>query len=460
MVEKTRRERQLEIQNEKSQSSILKTRAPISSSHTNLEEEDPLIFILKNEDSSVLKNKTLFVEQKNKGTNSSNLEIDTVNIGKLKVKKYISEYWTSKQRQASSIHEISYRACFKPQLPSFFIKRFTLRGDLIYDPFSGRGTTVVEAGLLGRNVILNDISPLSTIFAKPRFELPEFSEIQSRLMSISLEREEKAETDLSMFYHKKTELELVSLRKYLKMRKDDNEEDAIDRWIRLVATNRLTGHSKGFFSVYTLPPNQAASQKSQIKINERKNQHPEYRDIKQLILKKTKALYRNLTSREKNNLIEAGKKAIFLQKDARDTSEIGNEVVHLTVTSPPFLNIVSYDRDNWLRCWFNSIDVEEINKKITMAKNVKDWSNFMRVHFQELFRITRKDGHVCFEVGEVNHGRTNLDEFIVPVGVEAGFRCRGILINSQKFTKTSNIWGISNNKAGTNTNRIVIFQKE
>jgi hypothetical protein len=31
------------------------------------------------------------------------------------------EFWTSRQRQASSLHEISYRACFKPQLPRFFI---------------------------------------------------------------------------------------------------------------------------------------------------------------------------------------------------------------------------------------------------------------------------------------------------------------------------------------------------
>lgn len=34
---------------------------------------------------------------------------------------YINEFWTSKQRQANSLHEISYRACFKPQLPRFFI---------------------------------------------------------------------------------------------------------------------------------------------------------------------------------------------------------------------------------------------------------------------------------------------------------------------------------------------------
>jgi hypothetical protein len=36
----------------------------------------------------------------------------------------------------------------------------------------------------------------------------------------------------------------------------------------------------------------------------------------------------------------------------------------------------------------------------------------------------------------------------------------GILINSQEFTKTSNVWGVRNNKHGTNTNRIALFYKE
>ncbi len=31
-----------------------------------------------------------------------------------KIPKYINEFWTAKQRQANSLHEISYRACFEP----------------------------------------------------------------------------------------------------------------------------------------------------------------------------------------------------------------------------------------------------------------------------------------------------------------------------------------------------------
>jgi hypothetical protein len=53
-----------------------------------------------------------------------------------------------------------------------------------------------------------------------------------------------------------------------------------------------------------------------------------------------------------------------------------------------------------------------------------------------------------------------LDEHIVPIGADAGFLPLGILVNLQKFTKTSHIWGIGNNNSGTNTNRIVLFRKE
>ena len=38
---------------------------------------------------------------------------------------FINEFWTAQQRQANPIHEVSYRACFKPQLPRFFIELFT-----------------------------------------------------------------------------------------------------------------------------------------------------------------------------------------------------------------------------------------------------------------------------------------------------------------------------------------------
>ena len=55
----------------------------------------------------------------------------------LSIPYYVNEFWTSKQRAAHALHEVSYRACFKPQLPRFFIERLTEVGDCVYDPFMG-----------------------------------------------------------------------------------------------------------------------------------------------------------------------------------------------------------------------------------------------------------------------------------------------------------------------------------
>jgi hypothetical protein len=377
----------------------------------------------------------------------------------LNVPVYEAELWTSRQRQASPIHEISYRACFKPQLPAWFIDRLTRDGDVVYDPFSGRGTTAVEAALRGRNVIVNDINPLSIILTFPRLELPSVTEIDKRLRSLKFAVRPRGDIDLSMFFHPDTEYEILGLREYLHRRLHGGQEDSVDRWIRMVATNRLTGHSPGFFSVYTLPPNQAVMPEDQLRINARLKQEPEYRDIRALILKKTMQLQGRLAAAERWRLRKAAERAVLLSKDACATHDIPNGAVQLTVTSPPFLDVVQYARDNWLRCWFNGYDAEKVGTRITMSRTVEDWQAEMSAVFAELHRVTRPGGWVAFEVGEVRRGSIKLDETVAPIGIAAGFECAAILINAQRFTKTANIWGVRNNSQGTNSNRIVLFSK-
>jgi hypothetical protein len=311
---------------------------------------------------------------------------------------------------------------------------------------------------MGRDVIANDANPLSRIMTEPRFFPPDLSAVEKRLLAIP-KGNDTADIDLSMFYHPDTEKEIVSLRTYLLNRKSGCRDDMIDRWIAMVATNRLTGHSKGFFSVYTLPPNQAVSAKSQQRINLKRRQEPEYRDTRRLILIKTKSLLRGIADTEVKNLMRAGKKAMMLTGDARSTPEIRDESVQLTVTSPPFLDIVQYREDNWLRCWFNGLEAESVGRQITMARTTGEWTRVMGAVFDELFRITRSGGFVAFEVGEVRKRTIRLEEHVVPLGIASGFSWPCVIINQQHFTKTSNIWGVDNMASGTNTNRIVVFEK-
>jgi len=376
-------------------------------------------------------------------------------IDNFKIKYFISEYWTSKQRQANNIHEISYRACFKPQLPNFFITRLTNKWDWIYDPFMWRWTTLIEWALLGRNVIWNDVNPLSIILTEPRLVIPKYDEIEKRLDQIDLTKEINVDkVNLYMFFSKKTLIQLVNLKNYFIEKEKKGELDIIDKWIRMVATNRLTGHSSVFFSVYTLPPNQAVSRERQVIINKKRNQQPEDKDIKKLILRKTRQLLKDCDAIAYPKI-----NYLLLNKVAKYTSEIPNNFIKLIVTSPPFLDVVNYSQDNWLRCWFNNINIEEVEKKLTLCRTIECWANEMKETFKEFYRILKQDWFIAFEVGEVKNWKIKLDEVIAQIWNETWFTYLWTLINLQKFTKTSNIWGISNNSKGTNTNRIVLFTK-
>ena len=104
--------------------------------------------------------------------------------------------------------------------------------------------------------------------------------------------------------------------------------------------------------------------------------------------------------------------------------------------------------------------MERLERKLTMATTLNQWSLAMGKVFDELYRITRPGGWVAFEVGEVRTGRINLEEKVIPLGIKSNLQCAGVVLNQQYFSKTSNIWGIKNNCAGTNSNRIVLFNKK
>jgi hypothetical protein len=226
----------------------------------------------------------------------------------------------------------------------------------------------------------------------------------------------------------------------------------------MVALNRLTGHSPGFFSVYTLPPNQAVSVRSQAKINARRDQQPPLRDVRRIILKKSRALLGDVTPDIAAAMARASSQRQLVVGRSSATPSIRSGSVALVVTSPPFLDVVDYQADNWLRCWFRGIDAGAV--PITQVRRPDDWQAFVAETLTELRRTLRPGGHVAFEVGEVRGGAVRLEELVIPAGRQARLRPIVVIYNAQRFTKTANCWGVTNNAKGTNTNRIVLFRRD
>lgn len=362
---------------------------------------------------------------------------------------FTNSFWTAGQRQGHSLHEVSYRACFKAQLPAFFIERLTAPGDTVFDPFAGRGTTPLQAALMGRRAAANDVNPLSAMLLRPRLAPPDPAAVARRLAELDFAAtpEPAREDELLVFFHPATLRALYSLRAWLLRHP---VLDPVDDWIRMVAINRLTGHSPGFFSVYTLPPNQAVSVTSQRKINADRDQTPPFRDIARLILRKTAALLAD-------GMPPAGPAALLMTGPADATPALRDGEVDLIITSPPFLDVIDYAGDNWMRCWFAGIDPAGV--AIAHHRGIPQWEGFVRSCFTEFARVVRPGGIVAFEVGEVRGGRVLLERHVVAALEGLPFAVDGVMVNRQSFTKTANIWRVDNNRRGTNSNRIVLARR-
>ena len=331
---------------------------------------------------------------------------------------------------------------------------------------------------MSRRAAGSDVNPLSVMLTSPRLSPPLLTEIESRLdlilgqsetvgvvLDAILSGSQRVGTngnilldDLLAFYHPITLAQLIVVKNWFADRSSEGTFDNTDNWIRMVCINRLSGHSSGFFSVRTMPPNQAVSAKSQRQINNRNRQQPEPKEVSKIVTKKSRSLLRSVQLDTLFGQLEAEPLNPMLETTAADNLfYLEDSSTDLIVTSPPFLNIVDYKKDNWLRCWFVDIDPGDLN--ISTYSSVEEWKTFIRGAFEEMCRVVREGGRIAFEVGEVRNGKVQLEEIVLQAVEGLPLVLDKVLINQQNFTKTSNLWGITNNQAGTNTNRIVLLKR-
>jgi len=84
--------------------------------------------------------------------------MNKINDLDLKNWKELTDIWTDSlwiipQRDNSGAHSGHYHGNFVPQIPHQLLARYTKAGDFVLDPFSGSGTTLIEAQRMNRNSI-------------------------------------------------------------------------------------------------------------------------------------------------------------------------------------------------------------------------------------------------------------------------------------------------------------------
>lgn len=372
-----------------------------------------------------------------------------------------AELWTARQRQMHPIHyTVSYRGSFKPELPEYFIARYLKSKGTVLDPFGGRGTTAIQANLMGHRAVHNDLSRVSVFLASSRQTIPDLAELSELAHSLDLTRApelpESERKRLLPFFHPDTLRELSALREIVR-----NASDPGLRYIGLTALSRLHGHSDGFFSVYSFPQISILPS-AQERNNRRRNQAPEYRNVKERIIRKMR---RDLSVPLPPVFHEAARGNRYLNGDSRRLRGIRAGSIDLVVTSPPFLDKVDYVTDNWMRAWFLGVEEHVEGAGLAILSSLEDWAGFMHGVLVEMLRVLKPGARAVIEVGDVkSRGRqVNLEEVLaglLPIETSHGtLAVEEALINEQKFTKLSNCWDVANNSKGTNTNRCLVVRK-
>ena len=139
-----------------------------------------------------------------------------------------------------------YFAMFPEDFVAKQVLAYTQRGDWVFDPFSGRGTTVFESLLNGRPAAGTDVNPVAACVAGAKANPPELRNVLKRLeileSKFALECAHIDTARCSTFFrwcfHERTLDELLFLRSELKW-----TTSKVDRFIAAVVLGCLHGES-------------------------------------------------------------------------------------------------------------------------------------------------------------------------------------------------------------------------
>ena len=396
-----------------------------------------------------------------------------------------SEYKQHSYREFSKIHQMTaYLAMFPPNLPHYFIERFSKVGDLVFDPFSGRGTTAFEACRMGRVGIGNDLNPLAICLTKSKVNIPtNKQDIFKRLKE--LERQYKPSntnikdisSDIKMLYDESTTLpQLVFLRQNL------NKKCKVDIFILGILTGLMHGkHRKDGTSIYCSidMPNTFSMSPNYVRnfIKTHKLTKPK-QNVFTLLKQRTKHLLQEQDDTLKN--LSQYKEGFCFEADAIDSSDkvlekYDKNSISLIITSPPYLKNIHYGKYNWIRLWLLNEDTKQVDNNVSIyhkmqkIKGIKDnlpfekYAQYMQNLFNSWYKILKPKSNAFVVIGDVED--INLAnktwEYIKQNG-GCKLKLKQIIdddIESNGVRKVTRIWGQKKGKA-TKIDRILHLQKE
>lgn len=337
----------------------------------------------------------------------------------------IRDSWKfAKDNWGIALHRICSRTgSFPPALAYYFVMKYSRIGDVVLDPFSGKGTAPLEACLNGRIGIGNDLSPEAYVLTRakvrpvPYRRVLEWIEYAERRMDPSGYRVSDVSDDVKAFFSNYTLKQILAVRDLI----EETEDEDLANFITALMLGILHGPTKIHLSVkcshsFSMAPEYVKKYVKKNGVTKPK------RNVLKCLRIKAERVFRDG--------IPAVKGEAYME-DARKLP-LEDESVDLVLTSPPYFNMQTYAWDNWLRLWFLGYDYEDVAKILFHTESIEKFKRFMEEVLREIYRVLKWDRAAIIVLGRVKvRGKlVDMAEVTAPIAEKLGFEVAGIISDS------------------------------
>ena len=287
-----------------------------------------------------------------------------------------------------------------------WIERLTSPGDTVIDPFAGRGTAPFQALLMDRNAIACDTNPVAYCVSRAKLQAPTFGAVTRRLTKLEhsfdaavvRDQAEELPSFFQLAFHDRTLLEILHLRSQLRW-----NESRVDCMIAALVLGSLHGEASSP-SYLSNQMTRTISTKPAYSVRwwtRRRLQPPERATFSVL---RDRLAFRYCSERPK-------RRGLAYRCDVRDLPLRTRTRAHLAITSPPYLNVTSYEEDQWLRLWFLGGPDHPSTNRLSpddRHSNFGAYRAFLEDAWVALSRLMHPDANVVIRLGALSSNQQEL----------------------------------------------------
>ncbi len=248
------------------------------------------------------------------------------------------------------LHSICpYFAMFPPEFVQQYVLAYTEPGEIVFDPFSGRGTTIFESLLLGRPAYGTDINPVAACVSGAKADPPAPQNVRRRIVELARKFDHTSvEVNLDEPFFEYC-FSIGTLKQILFLRSELNwTSRKVDRFVAAMALGCLHGESHKSANCFSNRMPRTISTKPAYSIRwwRRHGYKAPERDVFEILLNQVGFRFNQGIPKQ------AGRAKLA---DARLAGRVFvglRRRVKLVLTSPPYLDTTDYGEDQWLRLWF------------------------------------------------------------------------------------------------------------